>query len=203
MVCTAIYVKDVGRMLHVGIHTDVNMAFSTEIDHWPVSLQVRMCPPKRKDAPRWDRAAMNDCSLGNEFRFDLRNTLVARAHELYSAGRHFQRLRVLNDTMRGVGSKYFLFWSGPRRQWVSRRAFELMKEAWTAKDDSRDARRRHRHARLFPLFRSWKTILQHHRGSDAQRNPMDAKKELRKSKRNEALCMHFFPRKQLDKKSCL
>ena len=115
--CTAIYVKDVGRMLHAGVHTDVNMAFSTEIDHWPISLQIRMCPPRRtavKDAPRWDRAAMNDGSLGNEFRFDLRNTLVARAHELDSAGRHFQRLCVLNDTMRGVGSKYFLSWSGPR-----------------------------------------------------------------------------------------
>ena len=174
---TAIYMKDVGLMQHAGIRTDVNMAFSPEIDHWPV----------------------NDGSLGNEFRFDLRNTLVARAHELDNAGRSFQRLRGVNDAMRGVGSKYFLSWSGPRRQWVSRRAFELMKEAWTAKDDSRDARRRLRHARLFPLFRSWKTTLQHHRGSDAQRSPTDATKELRKSKRNEALCMHFFPKKQLDK----
>ena len=80
--------KDVGRVLHAGVHKDINMACSTEIDHWPASLQVRMCQPKRpavKDTPRWDRAAMNDDSLGNEFRVDLQNTLVARAHELDSA----------------------------------------------------------------------------------------------------------------------
>ena len=54
---TAFSLKDVGRVLHAGMHKDVNMAFSTEIDHWSVSLQVRMCPPKRpalKDTPRWD-----------------------------------------------------------------------------------------------------------------------------------------------------
>ena len=37
---TAIYLKDVGRVLHAGVCKDVNMAFSTVIDHWPVSLQV-------------------------------------------------------------------------------------------------------------------------------------------------------------------
>ena len=60
-----------------------------------------MFPPKRsavKDTPQWDRrAAMNDDSLGNEFRHVLQNTLVARAHELDSAGRPFQKLHVLND----------------------------------------------------------------------------------------------------------
>ena len=38
--------------------------------------------------------------------------------------------------------------------WVSQRALELRREAWTAKDELRDARRRLRHARFVPLFRS-------------------------------------------------
>ena len=67
--------KVFGRVLHARVQQDVNMAFSTEIDHWPVSLQVRMCPPERpaaKDTPLSDRAAMNDDILGNKFRADLR-----------------------------------------------------------------------------------------------------------------------------------
>ena len=140
------------------------------------SLQVRLYPPRRpvmKDTTQWDRAAMNDEFLGNEFRTDLQNTLVARAHDLDSAGRPFQRLHVLNDIMRGVGSKHFsLHPSGPRKQWISRCAFELMKGAWTAKDELRDARRRLRHARLFPLFCCFKTFLHLH-GSDAQKSPVD------------------------------
>ena len=103
--------KDVGRVSHAGVHKDVNMALSTENDQWPVSLQVRMCPPKRpsvKDTPRWNCAAMNDDSFSNEFRVDLQNTLVARPHELDGAGRLFQRLHVLNDIVRGVGRKHFL-----------------------------------------------------------------------------------------------
>ena len=88
----AISMKDVGRVLHAGVHKDVNMAFSTEIDHWPVSLQVRMCPLK------WD-----DDSRDKKLSVDLQDALVARAQELDSAGRPFQRLHVLNGLMRGVG----------------------------------------------------------------------------------------------------
>ena len=131
------------------------------------------------------------------------HTLVPRAQELDCAGRLFQRLHVLNDIMRGVGSKYFLFPGAVRASnGFSQRALELVKEAWTAKDELRDARRRLRHARLFLLFRSWKTILQHHH-RDAPGSPMDAMSELRKSKRNEALCLHLLRRKQLEKRSCL
>ena len=56
---------------------------------------------------------MNDDFLGNEFRIALQNALVARAHELDSAGRPFQRHHVFNDIMRGVGSEHFslLEWS--------------------------------------------------------------------------------------------
>ena len=49
---------------------------------------------------------MNDDFLGNEFRVELQNTLVARAHELDSAERSFRDF-MFNDIMRGVGSKYF------------------------------------------------------------------------------------------------
>ena len=44
---TAISMKDKSRVVHAGVCKDSNMAFSTEIDHRPVSVQVRTCPPKR------------------------------------------------------------------------------------------------------------------------------------------------------------
>ena len=43
---TAISMKDISRVVHAGVCKDINMAFSTEIDHWPVAMQVRMFPPK-------------------------------------------------------------------------------------------------------------------------------------------------------------
>ena len=105
-----------------------------------------------KDTPRWDRAAMNDEFLGNEFRIDLQNTLVARAHDLDSAGRPSQRLHVLNDIMRGVGSKHFSFHpSGPRKQWISRCSF----------------------APAYSPNSVVGRLLQHPHGSDAQRRPAD------------------------------
>ena len=76
------------------------MAFSTEIDHWPVAMQVRKCPPKRtavKNTSRWDRAAMKDVSLGNAFRSDLQSTLTTRARDLDGA----------NDIVHEVGSRYY------------------------------------------------------------------------------------------------
>ena len=52
---------------------------------------------------------MNDDFLGNKFRVYLQNAEVTRAHELDSDERPFHRLHVLNDIMRGVGRKHFLF----------------------------------------------------------------------------------------------
>ena len=62
-------------------------------------MQVRMCTPKRtavKNTSRWDRAAMKDVSLGNAFRSELQR-------------RPFQRLQLLNDIVREVGSRITLF----------------------------------------------------------------------------------------------
>ena len=184
------------------------MAFSTEIDHWPVEMQVRMCPPKRtavKNTPRWDRAAMKDVSLGDAFRSELQSTLTTRAHDLDGARRPFQRLQLLNDIVREVGSRYYSPpMCGPRKQWVSQRAFELMKEAWTAKDELRDSRRRLRHIRwLFPLFRSWQAAVGHLCDSDVQGCAADAMSERRKAKREEASCLCLLRRKQMEKRSCL
>ena len=110
-------------------------------------MQVRMCPPKRpavKNTPRWDRAATKDFSLGNAFRIALQSTLTTRAHDLDSTRRPFQRLQMLNEIVRGVGSRYYsLPMCGPRKKWVSQRAFELMKEAGSkGPTESNDSHRR-------------------------------------------------------------
>ena len=118
---------------------------------------------------------MKDVSLGTAFRIELQCTLTARAHDLDSARRPFQRLQMLNEIVRGVGSRYFsLPKCGPHKQWVSQRAFELVKEAWIAKDELRDSRRRLRHIRLFPQFRSWQATVRHLCDSDVQDCAADA-----------------------------
>ena len=130
---TAISMKDISRVVHAGVCKDINMAFSTKIDHWSAAMQVRMCPPKRtavKNTSRWDRAAMKDVSLVYAFRNELQSTLTTRARDLDGARRPFQRLQLLNNIVHEVGSRYFSPpMCGPRKQWVSQRAFELMKEA--------------------------------------------------------------------------
>ena len=110
-----------------------------------------MCPSKRpaaKDTPRWDRAAIDDDILGIKFRAE-QATLVARAHELDSAERSFQRLHVLNYILRESAGNIFLIpWRGPRK---------LMNEVWIAKDELRDTIRRVRQARLVPFLASYCT----------------------------------------------
>ena len=91
---------------------------------------------------------------------------------------------------------------GPRRQWVSQRAFELMKEAWTDKDELRGSRPRLRHIRLFPLFRSWQVAVGHLCDSDVQGCATVAMSELRKAKRDEASCLYLLRRMHLEKRSC-
>ena len=84
---------------------------------------------------------------------DLQKTLTARAHELNGAERSFQRLIVLNDIMREVGEKHFSLPShGP---------FEVIREAWTAEDELRDARQWLRDARPAPFLHSWQSAVPH------------------------------------------
>ena len=120
---TAISMKDISRDVHAGVCKNINMAFSTEIDRWPVATQVRMCPPKStaaKNTSRWDRAAMKDVSLGYAFRNELQSTLTTHACDLDGAPRLFQRHQLLNDIVHEVGSKYYSPpMCGPRKQWVS------------------------------------------------------------------------------------
>ena len=74
----------------------------------------------------------------------------------------------------------------------------MIKEAWTAKDELRDSRRRLRHIRLFPLFRSWEAAVGHVQGCATI-----AMSELRMAKRDEASCLYLLRRKQMEKRSCL
>ena len=78
-----------------------------------------------------------------------------------------------------------------------------MKEAWTAKDELRDSRRRLRHVRLSHLFRSWQAATGFLCDSDVQGCATVAMSELRKVKRDEASCLYLLRRKQMEKRSCL
>ena len=189
IVYTAIAMKDIGRVVHAGVRKDISMAFSTEIGHWPASMQVRMCAPKRpavKDAPRWDRAAMKDVSLGNVFphwiakHIDRTRTRPGQCSttilETSNVERHctWSRQQVLLSFPK----------CGPRKQWVCQRAFELMKQPKTTyvlRDD----------VSLLPLFRSWQATVRHLCDSDARLRSR-RKSELRKAKRDEVLCLYLL-----------
>ena len=79
--------KDISRVVHAGVCKDINIAFSTEIDHWPVAMQVSMCPPKRtavKNTPRWDRAA---AAVGHLCDSDVQGCATVAMSELRKAKR--------------------------------------------------------------------------------------------------------------------
>ena len=126
---TAMSMEDSGRVLHAGAHKDVDMAFSAEIDHWPVSMQVRA---------RAHREITSKPSAG------------VHAHASWMVRNAPSRDSTCLTTL-CVGEKHLLL-NGPRKQWVSQLAFQMMREAWTAKDELRDARQWFRPARLAPVF---------------------------------------------------